>query len=457
MNISKKDLKQLTPNVFEIPKTFRSDMRVPARIYASQKLMEKIFEDKSLIQLVNTTTLPGVFKYALAMPDIHQGFGVPIGGIIPIDIKDGVISPGAVGFDIKCSVGLFASEIGIDEIKNRIPNLAEKLFREVPSGLGVRGPIKISQKDYKNVLEKGALWALEKGFGKKEDLENMEDGGVFEGAKAECVSERAKKRGENGLGTLGSGNHFLEIQLVEKIFNPSIAKKWGLFQNQITIMLHCGSRGLGHQVCADYINIARTALNKYKIKLPDLELACMPFNSKEGQDYFAAMAGAANYAYANHQILSHFIRKAWGGNLRLIYHMGHNIACVEEHKGKKLCVHRKGATRCKEGKPVLIPGSMGTASYVLVGQKKAEETFNSCAHGAGRVMSRQAAKRQVFGEMLKKELEQRGIFARSRSISGLAEEAPLAYKNIDEVVRVVDSVGLAKKVARLVPLGVVKG
>jgi tRNA-splicing ligase RtcB len=459
MQITKKDLKQIKEYVWEIPKTFRKDMRVPARIYASEKLMEKVFEDRSLEQLVNSATLPGVYKYVLTMPDAHEGYGLNVGGVVATKIPEGIISPGAVGYDIKCSVGLLASRVNLDEIKSQIPNLIEVFFREIPSGVGVRGPIKISHSEYKNVLEKGAAWAVSKGYGLKEDLEHMEDKGVFEGAKVEAVSEKAKKRGEDELGTLGAGNHFLELQFVEKIFDPSTAEKFGLFQNQICIMIHSGSRGLGHQVCTDYVNICRSALPKYGIKLPDPELACVPFDSKEGQDYFGAMAGAANYAYANHQILSHFVRKTWKfGDLRLVWHMGHNIACIEEYDGVKLCVHRKGAARCFEGRPVLIPGSMGTASYVLVGQKKAEEeTFGSCAHGAGRVMSRTAAKKQVWGETLKKELEAKGIFPRTRSMAGLAEEAPIAYKDIDEVVKVVDAVGIAKKVARLVPLGVIKG
>lgn len=457
MPISKKDLLKISEYLWEIPKTFRADMRVPARIYASEKLLEKIFQDETLNQLVNSATLPGVYKYVLTMPDAHSGYGLCIGGILATKLPDGIISPGACGYDIKCSIGLLASELTLDEIKDQIPNLVEAFFREVPSGVGVRGPIKISQSEYKNVLEKGAAWAVAKGYGKKEDLENMEDNGVFKGARAEAVSERAKKRGEDELGTLGSGNHFLELQMVEKVFDPFWAERFGLFENQVCLMIHSGSRGLGHQVCTDYINVCRGALGKYGIKLPDPELACVPYNSKEGQDYFGAMAAAANYAYANHQILSHFIRKAWPSPLRLIYHMGHNIACLEEHDGKKLCVHRKGAARCFEGKPVLIPGSMGTASYVLVGQKKAEEAFASCAHGAGRVMSRSAAKRQVWGETLKKELEEKGIIPRTRSMSGLAEEAPIAYKDIDEVVNVTEKAGLAKKVARLVPLGVIKG
>lgn len=467
MPITKKDLKQIGPHLYEIPKTFRPEMRVPARIYASEKLLEKIFMDKSLDQAINIATLPGVYKYVLVMPDIHEGYGAPIGGVIPVDTKDGIISPGAVGYDIKCSVSLFASELAVEEIKDQIPNIIETLFREIPSGVGARGPIKISKNEYNKVLEEGAVWAVKRGFGEKEDLKNMEDGGKFLGAQPDAVSEKAKKRGEDELGTLGSGNHFLEIQFVKEIFDQEWAAKLGLFLNQVCIMVHSGSRGLGHQVCTDYVNICRNALQKYKIKLPDPELACVPFYSKEGQNYFSAMASAANYAYANHQILSHFIRKAWNSalitktnkrTLKLVWHMGHNIARLEEHEGKKLCIHRKGAARCFEGKPVLIPGSMGTASYLLIGQKKAEEeTFGSCAHGAGRTMSRTAAKKQIWGETLKKELEKKGIFARTRSIAGLAEEAPVAYKDIEEIVKVVDTVGLAKKVVKLVPIGVVKG
>jgi len=428
MRISPKDLRKIAAYLYELPKEFRKEMRVPAKIYASEKLLGKVFEDRSLEQLANTATLPGVYKHVLLMPDCHEGYGAPIGSVIATRLPDGVISPGANGYDIKCSIGLLASKVSLAEIKNQIPKIIEALFKGVPSGVGVRGPIRISAQEYKEVLKEGA------------------------------ASEKAKKRGEDELGTLGSGNHFLELQWVEKIYQPFWAKKFGLFENQICIMIHTGSRGLGHQVCTDYVNLARSVLTKYKIKLPDPELACMPYSSKEGQNYFGAMAAAANYAYANHQILIHFIRKAWPlGPLSLVWHMGHNIARIEEHEGVKLCVHRKGAARCLENQPVLIPGSMGSASYLLIGQKKAEEAFASCAHGAGRLMSRAAAKKQIWGEKLKKDLEAKGIYPRSRSSAGLAEEAPFAYKDIEEVVRVIEKVGLAKKVARLLPLGVVKG
>ena len=458
MRISQKNLRKIAVYLYELPKEFRKEMRVPAKIYASEKLLSQVFEDRSLEQLTNTATLPGVYKNVLLMPDCHEGYGAPIGSVIATRLPDGVISPGANGYDIKCSIGLLASQISLAEIKNQTPEIIEALFKGVPSGVGVRGPIRISAQEYEEVLKEGAAWAVKKGYGQKEDLERMEDQGTFLNAQPETVSEKAKKRGEDELGTLGSGNHFLELQWVEKIYQPFWAKKFGLFENQICIMIHTGSRGLGHQVCTDYVNLARSVLTKYKIKLPDPELACMPYSSKEGQNYFGAMAAAANYAYANHQILIHFIRKAWPlGPLSLVWHMGHNIARVEEHKGVKLCVHRKGAARCLENQPVLIPGSMGSASYLLIGQKKAEETFASCAHGAGRLMSRTAAKKQIWGENLKKDLEAKGIYPRSRSSAGLAEEAPFAYKDIEEVVRVIEKAGLAKKVARLLPLGVVKG
>lgn len=458
MRISQKDLHKIAPYLYELPREFRKEMRVPARIYASEKLLGKVFEDRSLEQLVNTATLPGVYKNVLLMPDCHEGYGAPIGAVIATRLPEGVISPGANGYDIKCSIGLLASEVTLSEIKNQVPQIIDALFKGVPSGVGVGGPIRISAQEYKEVLKEGAAWAVKNGYGQKEDLEKMEDQGTFLGAKPEAVSEKAKKRGEDELGTLGSGNHFLELQWVERVFDAFWAKKFGVFENQVCIMVHSGSRGLGHQVCTDYVNLCRSVLIKYKIKLTDPELACVPFSSKEGQDYFGAMAAAANYAYANHQVLIHFIRKAWQfGPLSLVWHMGHNITRIEEHEGIRLCVHRKGAARCLENQPVIIPGSMGSVSYLLVGQKKAEEAFASCAHGAGRLMSRAAAKRQVWGEKLKKDLEAKGIYPRSHSAAGLAEEAPFAYKDIEEVVRVIERAESAKKVARLSPLGVVKG
>ncbi len=482
--LTKQDIKKIKDYTYEIPRTFRQDMRVPARFYASDKLLEGILTDESLEQLVNSTTLPGIVKYALAMPEMHEGYGLPIGGIIATDLKDGVISPGGVGYDINCGVRLLASNTTLEEIRPYLKDLVHTFFQKIPAGVGVRGSIALSKEEMNQVLENGAKWVVSKGYGRKEDLECSEESGNIQNIDLNTVSERAKRRGEDQLGTLGSGNHFLEIQVVEQIFDPKVAEVFGLKKNQITILIHTGSRGLGHQVCTDYVRVMQEAQIKYKIRLPDQELACAPFNSPEGQKYFSAMCASANYAWANRQCLTHFTRLIWEKvlqgkiknlDLRQVYDVAHNIAKIEEYnidgQKKKLCVHRKGATRAfgpgyKEvpeiyrnvGQPVLIPGSMGTASYVLAGSEKAmQETFGSSCHGAGRLMSRTQAKRQIWGEKLQKELLAQGIIVESKSKPGLAEEAPSAYKDVDDVVKVVDEVGIAKKVARMKPLGVIKG
>ncbi|MCG2693450.1 RtcB family protein [Candidatus Parcubacteria bacterium] len=474
-------------------------MKVPARFYASEKMLDQLFKDRSLEQLVNVATLPGVEKYALAMPDIHEGYGFPIGGVAGIDAETGVISPGGVGYDINCGVRLLRSEKSFDEIKHKLVDLVNQIQRDVPSGVGRGGRIKLEKESMDKILTLGARRAVELGYAKEEDLENCEERGSMPGADASAVSDRAKRRGYDQCGTLGSGNHFLEIQRVEQIFNQEAAKVFGLFKDQVTIMIHSGSRGLGHQVCTDYVRLMQSAMAKYNIRLPDQELACAPFSSPEGQQYFKAMAASANFAWANRLMMAYLIRQAWKqvigqGELESVYDVAHNIAKIERHdmnrristnlytnrtnhesdvniKVKELIVHRKGATRAfgpgsKEvpekyrevGQPVLIPGSMGTASYVLAGSGKAmQETFGSVCHGAGRRMSRAAAKKQIDAGKLKKDLEAKGIIIRCGSARGLAEEAPLAYKDIDNVVQVVAEAGLAQKVARLKPVGVVKG
>lgn len=475
--VTKKDLVKIHDYLWEIPKKFRADMRVPAQIYLDEKMISEAFRDKTLEQLVNATTYPGIERYALAMPDAHEGYGVPIGFVGGIRTSDGVISPGAIGYDINCGVRVLASDLKHEETKPHLVNLMNQIQRDVPSGVGRGGGVKLSPEAMRNVLEKGVKWVVEKGYGEKEDIEHCEESGAMAGADASVVSEKAKDRGRDQLGTLGSGNHFCEIQKVEEIFDEKVAKVFGLFKDQITLMIHSGSRGLGHQVCTDYVSIMHRALDKYRIKLPDPELACTPFNSSEGQRYFGAMAGSANFAWANRQMIMYLVRKVWqkilgerGGELKLIYDVAHNIAKIEEHNGQKLCVHRKGATRAfaaghKEvptsyrqlGQPVLIPGTMGTASYILIGTEKAAETFFSVCHGSGRVMSRHAAIRQIHGGDLRRQLEEQGIVVRCLSSRGLAEEAPLAYKDIHNVVDVVVKAGLAKLVARLKPLGVLKG
>jgi len=482
--VSKKDMKQVEEYVYEIPQSFRPDMRVPARLYADEELLEAALKDRSIEQLINTATLPGVVKYTLAMPDIHQGYGPPIGGVIPSKTSTGVISPGAVGYDVNCGVRLLRSNILAEEVRPIIDEIVNALFQGVPSGVGRGGDVRLSHRDMNDVLEKGSAWAVSQGYGTKDDLEHTEERGTLAGAEARAVSSKAKKRGQDQLGTLGSGNHFVEVGEVEAIYDQEVAEVFGLFEGQMVVWVHSGSRGLGHQVCTDYVHDLQQAVTKYGIELPDRELVCAPFDSPEGRDYFAAMAGAANYAWANRQVLAHRVRLVMDDvlaglvkdrGLTLVYDVTHNIAKVEEYpidgKPTKLVIHRKGATRAfgpgmkdvpadyrEVGQPVLIPGDMGTASYVLVGTAKAmEKTFGTSCHGAGRVMSRRAAKEKIQGQELQQELAEKGIVVRGGSWKGLAEEAPAAYKDVDRVVNVVHSTGVARKVARVVPLGVIKG
>lgn len=470
--ISKKDFKKISDWVWEIPKEFRKDMRVPARIYASEKLLEQT-EPDALTQVVNVATLPGIINYSFAMPDIHTGYGFVIGGVAATDSKEGgVISPGGVGYDIACSVRLLRSDYSFQEIKPRLNALATAIQKEVPSGLGRGRQIKLSIQQINKILEGGVPYLVEQGYGEKEDIEYCEEKGRMAGADSSLVSEKAKRRGRDQLGTLGSGNHFCEIDKVEQVFDENIAKTLGLFKNQIVVMVHCGSRGLGHQIATDYIKVMMRAMEKYKIMLPDRELASAPFSSPEAQNYFAAMQAGANFSWSNRHMITHYIRRAWqevignSSKLELVYDVSHNTAKFEEGK----VVHRKGATRAfppghpdlpekyrEIGQPVLIPGNMGTASYVLIGQKQGEQTFWSSCHGAGRSMSRREAMRRVSGREVVKMLELQGIIVKCWSLRGIAEEAPIAYKNVDEVVNVVHNAGLSRKVARLVPIAVIKG
>lgn len=483
--VTKKDLNKINNFFWEIPKNYRSDMRVPARIYADEKMLEQIFKDKSLEQLVNLTTLPGIEKYALVMPDAHEGYGSPIGGVFATRVSDGIISPGAVGYDENCGVRLLVSNCSIKEIQPRLDSLAIEIQKNVPSGLGKGHLQKLNVSDLDKILEGGAQELLKQGFGEREDVENCEANGRLEWADAVTVSQTAKNRGRDQVGTLGSGNHFLEIQKVEEIFDEQAAKIFDLFKDQIVVMIHTGSRGLGHQIATDYIHLMLRVMPKYGIVLPDKELACAPFNSNEGQKFFKAMACGANFAWANRQMITHYVRQSWNNvfgneNLKVLYDVAHNIAKLENN----LLIHRKGATRAfppcsptaspsgddrranhpeipekyrKIGQPVLIPGSMGTASYVLRGTEEAKESFYSACHGAGRVMSRHQAIRTLSGENIIKNLEAKGIIVKCYSMRGIAEEAPQAYKDIDEVVEVVHRAGLSKKVAKLTPLAVIKG
>jgi len=477
----KSDFKKLSDWLWEIPVSFRQDMKVPARVYASERVLEDAFRDRSLSQLVNIATLPGILNYSLAMPDLHEGYGFPIGGVATIDMKEGVISPGGVGYDINCGMRLLKSEYSEEEIRPHLEKLATEIQKEVPSGLGRGKQTKLSVDQIDKILEEGAQGLVGQGYGRIEDLENCESQGKLFQADVSCVSDHAKNRGRDQVGTLGSGNHFLEVQKVEEIFDSRTAETLGLFKNQVVVMIHTGSRGLGHQIATDYIRIMMRAMPKYGIKLVDRELAACPITSSEGQRYFSAMACGANYAWANRQMITCFVREAWknilgekASSLVALYDVAHNIAKVEKHNinGEKIevVVHRKGATRAfppdhaeipvkyrEVGQPVLIPGSMGTASYVLTGQKSGEASWYSSCHGAGRIMSRHAAMRAVSGQEVIKSLEFKGIIVKCCSSRGIAEEAPMAYKSIEDVVDIVHNAGLSKKVARLVPLAVIKG
>lgn len=460
-----KDLIKITDWLWEIPRSFRGDMRVPARIFASEKMLADILKDHSLDQLINVSTLPGIQKYALAMPDIHEGYGFPIGGVAATSYPDGIISPGGIGYDINCGVRLLVSNLNFKEIGPHLELLASAFQREIPAGVGRGGIVKLNIRELDKVLKDGVKSTIGQGYGEKDDLEHLESAGCLPEADPDMVSARAKERGRDQLGTMGAGNHFVEIDRIEQIYDGQQADEFGLIQDQIVILIHTGSRGLGHQVCTDHLKVMVKAMPEYQISLPDLELAGVPFSSPEGTNYFGAMSAAANFAWANRQLITHEVRTAWqkvlgssGGHLRILYDVAHNIAKIEEHDGKKVIVHRKGATRAFEGQPVIIPGSMGTASYVLVGTKESLKiSFGSACHGAGRRMSRQAAVRAVNPHELKKSLESSGIHLRSGSPRDFAEEAPIAYKDVDEVVAVVDQAKIARKVARLKPIAVIKG
>lgn len=480
--IPKEALVKISDYVYEISQDYRSDMRVPARIFISEQMLDQILEDRSLWQIVNVATLPGIRKAALAMPDIHEGYGFPIGGVAAMSIKDGgVISPGGIGYDINCGVRLLVANYSYSSLKNSIEKLAGEIFKSIPSGVGKGGALKLKLAELDNILVNGAKRMVEIGYGNQSDLDFCEENGCMPGADSRTVSYRAKERGKGQIGTLGSGNHFLEIQRVEEIYNPDAAKAFGLEKDSVTIMIHCGSRGLGHQICTDYVRIMVPKLKEWNIHLPDRELSCAPFNSHEGQEYFAAMTAGANFAWANRHKIAHDIRQAWkrilgnDADLKAVYDVAHNVGKKEIHEinGEKLemIMHRKGATRSfgpgrpevpavykDVGHPVLIPGTMGTSSYILVGTESGmKESFGSTCHGAGRSMSRRQAKRSVSGEELRKQLESKGIVICCTSDPGLAEEAPVAYKDVHNVVDVVEGVGIAKRVAKLAPLAVIKG
>jgi len=476
-------MSQVSEYVWELPAT--GGMRVPGRVYADSRLMDALREDQSLTQVANVAHLPGIICFSLAMPDIHFGYGFPIGGVAAFSVDEGVVSPGGVGYDINCGCRLMATGLEERDIKDNIRRLVDQLFRDVPSGVGASGAIaKLSRRELQRLLVEGAAWAVAHGFGSNEDLKHTEDGGALPGADPGAVSERAYTRGLDQVGTLGSGNHFLEIQVVDKVFDAEAAAAYGLHEGQVTVMVHCGSRGFGYQVCEDYLEVMAAASRHHRIELPDRQLACAPVNSPEGRRYLAAMACAANYAWANRQMIMHLVEQALlhalritpkDLDMRLVYDVAHNIAKLETHEvaGSSVdtCVHRKGATRAfgpgrpevpadyrRVGQPVLIPGDMGTASFVCRGTEEAmRQTFGSTCHGAGRVMSRSQALKRAQGRAIDRELESAGILVRSQGRKTLAEEMPEAYKDVEQVVAVMDGAGISPRVARLRPLGVVKG
>jgi len=482
--ITIQNLTRISEHEWEIPRSFRADMRVPVRLFATRDLLEQVADDKSLEQAVNTATLPGLVGHVVVMPDMHQGYGFPIGGVAATEFPQGVISPGGVGYDINCGVRLLASSIEAEAAAPYMDTLATLINQYCPSGVGREGMVRVGVPELERVMREGARWALKNGYATETDLAHTEEGGCLDGARPEKVSERAKQRGREQIGSVGAGNHFVEVDVVEEIFDPQTASTFGLREGCLVVQIHCGSRGLGHQVCTDYVQEFQGAVRRYGIQLPDRELVCAPMDSPEGQAYLGAMRAAANFAFANRQILAHSIRRAFeetfagkekGWQLTQVYDICHNIGKVEMHEvdGRRLkvCVHRKGATRAfgpghpdlppeyrQTGQPVLVPGSMGTASWVLAGTETSMlRSFGSSCHGAGRMMSRAKAKHDVRGEELRREMESRGIHVRAGSMSGLAEEAPQAYKNVDAVVETVCAAGIARKVARLRPVAVVKG
>lgn len=471
---------QVGPALFELEQSFREDMRVPARIVADEELLRQMSQDRSLVQLINVTTLPGIQRFAIGMPDMHEGYGFPVGGVAGTLLPDGVISPGGIGFDINCGVRLLTTGLLHDEVKALLPAVAHELARSIPTGYGRHGRLSLSMEQLDGVLSEGVPYLVRTlGLGTQEDLACIEAGGHLAGAQVDKVSVRARERGHDQLGTLGGGNHFLELQRVEHVHDEALASALGLFEGQLTVLIHTGSRGLGHQVCTDSVRDMDRTLAREGLRLVDRQLACAPFSSEAGQDYYAAMCAAANFAWSNRQVLTQRVRDVFARMLgtrpeawpRIVYDVAHNIAKLETYGEQRLCVHRKGATRAfgpgspelpaayrDTGQPVFIPGSMGTASFVMVGRSESQDiSLSSACHGAGRRLSRAAAKREVVGAELRKSLAARGILVECPSNAELAEEAPVAYKDVERVVDAVDTAGIARKVARLVPLAVLKG
>jgi tRNA-splicing ligase RtcB len=473
------NLKKISDFTWEIPQ--EGNMLVPGKIFASEKLLRQIITDESLHQVKNVATLPGILKYSIAMPDIHEGYGFPIGGVAAVDIDEGFISPGGVGYDINCGVRLLKTNLFYNDIKNKVDKILAKLFTTIPSGIGSKNAIKkLSNKEFIKVLKNGSQWAVENGFGIREDLNFTENNGYIENEGYKFVSERAVDRGKEQLGTLGSGNHFLEIDIVEKVFDKKFTDYFGLDNQQVLILFHTGSRGFGYQVCDDFLKLMRKNISKFNYNPPDKQLVALPFKSDIGQKYFNCMNSAANFAWANRQIIKSLIEKALLDSLNIspnqlkleqIYDVSHNIAKIEKFYNKKILVHRKGATRAFDkdstdipteykniGQPIIIPGDMGSASYLLVGLANARtQSFASCCHGAGRVLSRKKAIKKFNNHEIVENLKNKGIYILAKNKRTIAEEVPEAYKDIDEVVKVVSQCGLAEKVAKFKPIAVIKG
>ena len=476
--------RKIGENQYQIDADSNSGMRVPVRIYADEPLLQKMLTDRTIMQAKNVSSIPGIVGQSIVLPDGHEGYGFPVGGVAAMDAEEGMISPGGVGYDINCGVRLLRSNLTEKDVRSKLKELVTDLFSSIPSGVGSKGSVRLTPSELDEVLVKGVNWAIDNGYGTNDDADVCEENGQIQNADPNKVSDKARKRGAPQLGSLGSGNHFLEVQKVSEIHDEEAATRMGLKEGTITVLIHCGSRGFGHQVCSDYLRVAEQAMHKYNINLPDRELACVPNNSEEGESYRAAMFAALNFAWSNRQMITHWTRKSIERvfnqteadlDMKLVYDVAHNIAKVEKHKvdGKerKVVVHRKGATRAFPanrdeiplkyrdlGQPVLVPGSMGTASWVLLGQPNSMDlSFGSTAHGAGRTMSRTKARRNFSEEDVKKSLNDKGIFIKALTRDGVVEETPQAYKDVDAVVNVSHNLGIATKVAKLIPIGVIKG
>jgi len=476
--------RKIGENQYQIDADSNSGMKVPVRIYADEPLLQKMLSDRTIMQAKNVSSIPGIVGQSIVLPDGHEGYGFPVGGVAAMDAEEGMISPGGVGYDINCGVRLLRSNLTEKDVRSKLKELVTDLFSSIPSGVGSKGSVKLTPSQLDEVLVKGVNWAIDNGYGSSDDADVCEENGQIQNADPNKVSDKARKRGAPQLGSLGSGNHFLEVQKVAEVHDEEAANRMGLKEGTITVLIHCGSRGFGHQVCSDYLRVAEQAMDKYDINLPDRELACVPNNSEEGESYRAAMFSALNFAWSNRQMLTHWTRKSIERvfnqsesdlDMKLVYDVAHNIAKVEKHKvdgrERKVVVHRKGATRAFPanrdeipskyrdlGQPVLVPGSMGTASWVLLGQPNSMDlSFGSTAHGAGRTMSRTKARRNFSEEDVKKSLNDKGIFIKALTRDGVVEETPQAYKDVDAVVNVSHNLGIATKVAKLVPIGVIKG